>query len=406
MIRRIVVWLTLGLLPAPSLALTDEAALELFNRARSGNTTAFDELRRAAEAGDAPAQFQLGRAYSHGASVQRDDATAARWVEKAAEQGHLEAQSNIGYLYSAALGVPRDPGKTMAWWTRAAEGGFVQAQFNLALAYLQGKLTAKDDAKGFAWMSKAAAQGSALAQSNLAELYRRGTGVAQDMSEAAAWYRKAAEQGNSTAAFNLALMYERGEGVARDAAESLQWARRAAARGNAAANALEARLCRDNTALCERNPAPPHFVFELNEPRLRIVIPDAPPMQMSPHPLAATTPHARVMGAGAGGYSISVLTPTSDARMTPLQCANSLDNALVRRYGLKPDAIVRRRNGESTYVMLFPVKADSALQLKAYLLSGHGGTHCVEVHLSKILASEKEIMPWFEGFAGARIEPY
>lgn len=395
-----------ALLPINAQALSDREALELFDRARGGNSAAFEELRRGAEAGDAPAQFQLGRAYSHGASVQRDDAAAARWVEKAAEQGHLEAQSNIGYLYSTGQGVPRDTAKTMSWWTRAADAGFVQAQFNLSIAYLQGKLTAKDDAKAFAWMSKAAAQGNAMAQANLADFYRRGTGTAASMSDAATWYRKAAEQGNSAAAFNLAAILERGDGVARDPAEALQWARRAATRGNAGAASLEARLCRDNAGLCERNPAPPHFVFELSEPRLRIVIPDAPPMKMGPHPLAATTPHARAMGSADGGYSISVLTPTSDAGMSPMQCANSLASELVRRYGLQPDAIVRRRNGDSTFVLLFPVKVDSLVQLKAYLLSGHGGTHCVEVHLSKIVRAERDVQLWFDGFAGARIDPY
>ena len=53
--------------------------------------------------------------------------------------------------------------------------------------------------------------------------------------------------------------------------------------------------------------------------------------------------------------------------------------------------------------MLFPVRADPVVQLKAYLMSGHG-THCIEVHLSKTVLSEKDIVPWFKGFEGARIE--
>ena len=154
----------LALLPLPAAGLSEREALDLFNRAAREAPQRLPKLQKAAESGDAAAQFQFGRAYSHGASVQRNDATAARWVEKAAEQGHLEAQSNIGYLYSAGLGVPRDNDKAMAWWTRAAESGFLQAQFNLSIAYLQGKLTAKDDAKAFTWMGKAAAQGNAVAQ--------------------------------------------------------------------------------------------------------------------------------------------------------------------------------------------------------------------------------------------------
>jgi TPR repeat protein len=354
----------LGLLPFPAAALSEREALDLFNRARSGSAEALTELHKAAEAGDAPAQFQLGRAYSHGASVQRDDTSAARWVEKAAEQGHLEAQSNIGVLYSAGQGVPRDNAKAIAWWTRAAEGGFAQAQFNLAIAYQQGKLTAKDDAKAFAWMSKAAAQGIAPAQLNLGHLYSRGIGTAQDVPQAIAWYRKAAEQGNTAAMRS----YDD--------------------------------LCAKNPGQCQ---APKHFVFEMTEPKLKIVIPDAPPMQMGPHPLAGTQPHARFMGSGVDGFSISVLTPAAKPGMTPAQCASSISYELVRRYGLKPEGIVRRRPDDSTYILLFPVNVAPSVQLKAYLMSGHGA-HCIEVHLSRTVRSEKDVEAWFKGFAGARIE--
>ena len=354
----------LAVLPFPAAALSEREALDLFSRARAGSAEALAELRKAAESGDAPARFQLGRAYSHGASVPRDDATAARWVEQAAEQGHLEAQSNIGFLYSAGQGVPQDNDKAIAWWTRAADGGFAEAQFNLAIAYQQGKLTAKDDAKAFAWMSKAAAQGIAAAQLNLGHMYSRGTGTAPDPRQALAWYRKAAEQGNTTAM----RTYDD--------------------------------LCAKHPGQCE---APKHFVFEMSGPKLKIVIPDAPRMQMRPHPLAGTQPHARFMGSGADGFSISVLTPTAQPGMKPADCASSISYELVRRYGLKPEGIVRRRPDESTFIMLFPVNVDPGVQLKAYLMSGHGG-HCIEVHLSRTVRAEKDVAAWFKGFAGARIE--
>lgn len=356
--------LVLALLPLSAAGLSDREALDLFNRARSGSAAAFAELQKAADSGDAAAQFQLGRAYSHGASVQRDDAIAARWVEKAAEQGHLEAQSNIGFLYSAGQGVPRDNDKAMAWWTRAAEAGFGQAQFNLAIAYQQGKLTTPNEAKAFLWMSKAAAQGIAPAQLNLGHMYSRGTGTAQDPAQAIAWYRKAAEHGNTTAM----RMYDD--------------------------------LCAKHPGQCA---APKHFVFEMSEPKLKIVIPDAPPMPMAQHPLAGAQPHARFIGSGADGFSISVLTPTASPGMTPADCASSMSYELVRRYELKPEGIVRRRPDESTYILLFPVNVASVVQLKAYLMSGHGG-RCIEVHLSRTVRSEGDVAAWFKGFAGARIE--
>ena len=379
-------------------------ALDLFNRARSGQPQAFEELKAKAEAGDADSQFHLGRAYSH---IKRDDAEAARWVEKAAQQGHLEAQSNIGYLYSAGQGVPRDAERAMSWWLKAGEAGFVQAQFNLAIAYLEGKLVPRDERKGFEWMKRAADQGTAIAQLNLGMLYGRGLGTERNPQEAAAWYRKAADQGNQTAMLNLAVMYYTGEGVQRDPAEALRWIRRPAAQGNQRAVGMREQLCREHPAVCAADPQPTHFEFEMTDPRLRIVIPDAPPMQMGPHPLGQA--HTRFMGNGPGGFSISVLTPSADRGMTAAECAASRSGSVAQRFGLKREDIVAFRANETTFVMLFPFKVEPMVQLKAFLLSGHGGTRCIEVHLSNTLAgrpTEQELAAWMKGFRNARIEPY
>ena len=385
-----------------------QSALDLFNRARAGQADAFTQLRAKAEAGDAESQFHLGRAYSHGASVKRDDAEAARWVEKAALQGHLEAQSNIGYLHSIGLGVPRDAERAIEWWTKAAEAGFVQAQFNLAISYLEGKLVPRDERKGFEWMSRAAARGAAPAQFVLGQLHGRGTGTERNPLEAAAWYRKAAEQGHEPAMLNLAVMYYTGEGVARDPAEALRWIRRPYAQGNPRAAGMREQLCREHPAVCAAEPAAAHFEFEMTEPKLRIVIPDAPPMQMGPHPLGQA--HTRFMGGGPRGFSISVLTPTADRGMTPLECARSRVGSVAQRFGLKREDVVMLQPNDTTLVMLFPFKAaEPMMQLKAFLLSGHGGTHCVEVHLSRMLAgnaTEAEIGAWMKGFQKARIETY
>ncbi|HWA36815.1 MAG TPA: tetratricopeptide repeat protein [Burkholderiales bacterium] len=404
--RLLVAW-ALALAPIVSAA-QSSSALDLFNRARAGDPAAIEKLRAAAESGEADSQFQLGRAYSHAAGVRRDDAEAARWVEKAATQGHAEAQSNLGYLYSAGLGVARDSEKAISWYTRAAESGFAQAQFNLALSYLDGKLAPKDEARAFEWMHKAAAQGVAVAQAQLATFYRRGVGTEKSMEQAGQWYRKAADQGIDTAMINLAIMHVIGEGVPRDPEQALQWLKRAEMRGNAKAAAMREELCRGHRQLCDRQQVADHFAFEMTDPNLRIVIPDAPPMHMGPHPLAQA--HTRFMGSGTKGYSISVLTPTADAGMTALDCAKSGSGEVARRFGLKREDVVALRTNETTFVMLFPLKVDALVQLKAFLLSGHGGTHCVQVHLSRTLvpgdSTAEEIAAWMGGFRTARIEAF
>lgn len=154
------------------------------------------------------------------------------------------------------------------------------------------------------------------------------------------------------------------------------------------------------------------FLFDMPEPRLRIAVPDIPQIAMAVHPNAAAQPHARFMGNDDTGYSISVLMPTADPGMTPLDCARSSSGGIVSRYGLDRKAVRMHQTNESTFVMLFPVRIGPLVQFKAYLLSGHGGTHCVEVHISKTvtLASQDavatDLANWYQGFGGATISSY
>jgi TPR repeat protein len=56
--------------------------------ATSGNGVPnVDEIRTAAERGDASAQDKLGVMYEEGRGVQKDDTQAVAWYRKAAEQG-------------------------------------------------------------------------------------------------------------------------------------------------------------------------------------------------------------------------------------------------------------------------------------------------------------------------------
>jgi hypothetical protein len=49
-------------------------------------------------------------------------------------------------------------------------------------------------------------------------------------------------------------------------------------------------------------------------------------------------------------------------------------------------------------------------QFKAYVLSGYGGSHCLEVHASwMVSAAAKDVLveqltAWFKGFHGVRVE--
>ena len=129
--------------------------------------TALAECQPAAEAGDAIAQFCIGRMYANGFGVAMDDALALKWYGLAADQGHAEALYNLGVMHSNGWGVPMD------------------------------------DAVAASFFQKGAELGSPLAQMSLASLRRSGRGIEQDVVEAYKWYAIARDLGNMNAGFKL-----------------------------------------------------------------------------------------------------------------------------------------------------------------------------------------------------------
>ena len=95
----------------------------------------FDSLLRAAEGGDAEAQFNLGVEYSNGTSVPKDRSEAVKWWRKAAEQGDVRSELWLGLLYKYGSGVPQDYSEAMKWYRRAAEQGDTTGQACLANMY-------------------------------------------------------------------------------------------------------------------------------------------------------------------------------------------------------------------------------------------------------------------------------
>ena len=58
-----------------------------------------------AEAGDAQAQFYLGKMFAEGRGVAQDETKGANWYRKAAEQGLADGQYHLGVMYGKGQGV-------------------------------------------------------------------------------------------------------------------------------------------------------------------------------------------------------------------------------------------------------------------------------------------------------------
>jgi TPR repeat protein len=188
--------------------------------------------KKAAEAGDADAQFRLSALYYNGDGVEdEDEEEAASWCTKAAEQGHAEAQCTLGRMYEDGEGVEVDGGAAAKWYRKSADQRYSEAQYKLGCMY--------EDAQGVAdaavWYRKGAEKGHARAQYNYGRMCNTGEGVAEDKAEAAKWYEQAAEQGDADAQAKIGLMYLVGEGVETDKQKAARWYAEAAVQGNAEA---------------------------------------------------------------------------------------------------------------------------------------------------------------------------
>jgi TPR repeat protein len=53
--------------------------------------------------------------YNSGEGVPRDNAEAVKWYSKAAEQGDANAQYNLGLMYNSGEGIPRDDAEAVKW---------------------------------------------------------------------------------------------------------------------------------------------------------------------------------------------------------------------------------------------------------------------------------------------------
>jgi TPR repeat protein len=159
-------------------------------------------LRRAAEAGDLEAAFDLGVLLRE--SGRFDE--AAYWWRHVADRGSSDAAWNLGLLLNERgdlIGAER-------WFRQAAEAGDLEAAVSLGLLLqAQGR---EDEA--VAWWRQAAESGHGQA----APIAAFGLGVyfsnreEPDRAEAERWWRLAGEAGFAPAAFNLAwLLLQRGD---------------------------------------------------------------------------------------------------------------------------------------------------------------------------------------------------
>jgi len=216
---------------------------------------AIKRFKQAAVKGHVEAQYLLGVIYAEGEGVEKDNAAAAKWWEMAAKQGHLkaknalkmgqvlkaaesgdaEAQYKLAGFYEEGNGFPKDAVKAFAWYKRSAEQGSAKAQFKTGENLVLGSGTSKSLEQAAKWYQRAAVAGHNVARYKLGVMYENGKGVKRDYGAAVKLYSEAAQEGNVEAQYRLGVLKSCGKGTKKSYSEAVKWWQAAAKKGNAMA---------------------------------------------------------------------------------------------------------------------------------------------------------------------------
>lgn len=172
----------------------DEMAGDEFEGVEEDVKKAAEWYQKAADLGDANAQYVLGLAFDKLSNnnwlwfvIKHDSAKALEWYQKSANQGNTNAMMNLGSLIGSGEGAPKDEAKAWEWHLKAAAYGDSYAQILLGLMYESGNAYGgrKDLVLAYAWMNIASANdGSAISYRNQfeRELSSSGRSEAQRLS--------------------------------------------------------------------------------------------------------------------------------------------------------------------------------------------------------------------------------
>lgn len=126
---------------------------------QTGNYVEAVRLFRAlAEQGDPEAQYYLGYMYEKGQGVPKDHERMRTWYQRAADAGNAKAQYKVAVGYAFGLGgLPQSDEDATKWLHQSAANGYRRAQKILGRAYAEGRFGLPRDAKQAEyWMRKSA----------------------------------------------------------------------------------------------------------------------------------------------------------------------------------------------------------------------------------------------------------
>jgi TPR repeat protein len=193
---------------APGAAISAKAQNLRFNAERQFRAEnyggALNLFREAAAEGDPVSEKYIGDLHFEGLGTENNFAEAKTRYQRAADAGDASAQDNLGFMLEHGIAGAADPAKAAEWYAKAHAQGYQPAAYHLARLYNDGRGVEKDAARLNQLLGAfqggdaeklfldAANRGFARAQYEMGRLYQEGLAVKQDMRQAVEWYKKIA----------------------------------------------------------------------------------------------------------------------------------------------------------------------------------------------------------------------
>ncbi len=127
-----------------------------------------------ANAGEAPAQHELGLRFLLGKGFPADTTKAAFWIQKAADQHLPLAQFNLGILFMNGRGVDWNPFEAFTCFRAAANVDIPEALYVMGLMYTENFVVPRQWGRAYQYFKKASGLGSSAATEAMKEMVRRG----------------------------------------------------------------------------------------------------------------------------------------------------------------------------------------------------------------------------------------
>ena len=169
--------------------------------------------------GDVDSMLDLGKLFYTGSRLYPKNLERARyWFTRAADSGNAAAQYQVAVMASQGAGGPKDEAtaalyykKSLQTWKKEADDGDAKAALWAALVYERKLVPDSSPEKSVPYLLQAAESGNLTAQGLLAFKYRDGLGVPQDAAKAVEWFEKAASRKDLGAVMELGIMFRDGK---------------------------------------------------------------------------------------------------------------------------------------------------------------------------------------------------